>query len=92
VVTRGLAFRRRTADAGPTGNLFNCLVNFFVKIALADRARALSIFSAVHKFQATAIEAGIAASQVRVPPEVLATPQGTDPDNKSSILVRWHVA
>jgi hypothetical protein len=68
------------------------LVNFFVKIALADRARALSIFSALHKFQATAIEAGIAASENRVPPGALATPQSTDPNNKSPIFERWHVA
>jgi hypothetical protein len=68
------------------------LVNFFVKIALADRARALSIFSALHKFQATAVEAGIAAPEDQVPPAVLTIPQGTDPDNKSSILACWHVA
>jgi hypothetical protein len=91
VVTRGLAFRRRTADAGPRDKLFNCLVNFFVKIALVARAR-LPIFSARHNFQATAIEAGIAAPEDRVPPKVLTTPQGTDPNNKSSISAHWHVA
>jgi hypothetical protein len=52
----------------------------------------LSIFSALHNFQATAIEAGIGALEDRVPPEVLAIPQVTDLNNKSSISARWHVA
>jgi hypothetical protein len=70
----------------------NCLVNFFLKIALTTVLVPLSNFSALHNFQATAIEAGIGALERRVPPAVRAITQGTDPDHKSPISVGWHVA
>jgi hypothetical protein len=65
---------------------------FSLKLLRPAVLASLSIFSALHKFQATAIEAGIAASENRVPPGALATPQSTDPNNKSPIFERWHVA
>jgi hypothetical protein len=65
---------------------------FSLKLLWPTVLAPLSIFSALHKFQATAIEAGIAAPEDWVPPEVLSTPQGIDTDNKSSIFARWHVA
>jgi hypothetical protein len=65
---------------------------FSLKLLRPATRAALSIFSALHNFQATALEAGIAASEGQVPPNALVTAQSTDLNHKSSIFSDWHVA
>jgi hypothetical protein len=65
---------------------------FSLKLHRPAEDATLSIFSALHNFQATAVEAGTGAWEGRIPSKALATSQCLDLNSKSSIFAGWHVA